>query len=1740
VVVITHASTPERMPQASSNSKLLDAAAAPPGQEGSQARSVTQYEDAESPEPESKSQTKQDSKPESSLKSTPNNQTEAKPDIKEELKPEIKSATRDDVQTTPVGSQVPGHTEAKDDSGAQASRASSSPLPPSTSTSTNGTDTESKSSPAPPSSPKHGATQQDTDQAEKTTAAQTKSVAAPAMSTAIQSGNEIVTSDTNDTDELTINTSGMAVSTLAELGLITSAEAARLEKSALPLPPSYLQPPSPSEPSLMSLTTATLESGFPISGKLPKVRKFKTRPSFFDSPPTNHSPSDNLIGRSFAHLTYMPEVDIVYTWVNGSDPKFQSSMDYWKRREDQAWRSGPWAQLKRALNLESVELFNAKGSAAGKHRYRDNNELRYSLRSVWRYAPWVRKVHILTNGQVPRWLNISHPRVNIVTHEEIYPDPNMVPVFASPSIEVFLHRIPGLADKYIYLCDDFMFGNVVWPDDFWSPRVGHRVYLAWAAPECQPGCKSAWLGDGICDEVCRHPLCNYDMGDCGTAEAPLPANPRGKGKFKSKRELLPLPQALELGGYYRPMNPLRTTISKGSRSVFDPPVGTTPADKQGATTDNQKSPTTSASAGSKPAKLPEKSRPDLSAASKRSDPTAINMKDINELKLDEPDSSLAIVCASGCPVKWLGDGVCDSACNVESCAFDSGDCGTELLSNLYQVKARAEQMDGYALLSSYQFPTTHPTSNIALADRIGEGLMLGAWTPPHPSEIGLPVTNIIELPGNTKSFVIDVSQLFAKPTPNSPHSQALRVQIVPSNLVQSATVHTTDRLITLVLSDDDASLPLLKHPIASRFDPEFLALIPKAEELAAEGNEQSSRREGNASLPLGELPDDLKVLVEKKQITPTEATAIVGTLLERQQALTKDAQLVRLGQHTSFEIIIEGKLSPDGIRSGRVQRQAVATEDRQQRQLDKQQNPPPEKSFAVRSKGRPRMPAIHGIHRVRLVFYRRPQNERQPSASISKPDYEELVKKALTNTQSRAQLKMIHLDSKDTLAWLGKVESAATVRALPRQFTPAEEQLIKEKKVALLEKFANQNTPKPLPTASSTTPTAPASFLEVDTQVQTSTLHLIQTLPEEDVLLSPSTALSLALKHPTWLIDFDPKSCDRPLDAAVEREALSSLYEGETPAERRLREIFRETVEVFGLFGTMCDCSSTMESIMQLLSKSSNTLDKESYQSQALSDWKLLHTYLGRYMIVSNAPSFVRKCQSLSPALIRDVLSGVYDNSSDSSDQDYEPPNHPADDYIVRGVVFEGVLESVLREYGVNISAAADTFEDRFIRPDSRDGDIWEQARSQGALGAIAAVKRRDLIDQRIMLAQALQRQLLREKHAEKRTKERSKSPTSIVVPVTYPWELDLKNLTYPLSTPDSDGHSASTPERLPLNFDPLDPLTLRSFSPDVSPFQSSVPQPSNYNAGRKLLDMYGSAVRYTSALFNARFGYTDRKVYAHAPLLMDRHVVQEIVSTWPEQFEATARHRFRHPLDMQYELAYAYYLLSEPAPLDVPAFFQQMDLDGDGYLDIDEVNYLAYALNKNARPKPNARDELARALHESQMAVESRSQSKAQNAVAPDRSGMNSKPVENAKLARVLGRSSTPPPAQVRISLDAFVRTPLVVESLKVLNSGKKKYRATIEPNPDVCFIKISEDLAAATRSLDNCRSKMPRFICLNDDVTTEGEKSARVREVMRQFYESYFPKPSPFELTEGENPYLHIQPLREHLKRQTHKSSP
>lgn len=135
------------------------------------------------------------------------------------------------------------------------------------------------------------------------------------------------------------------------------------------------------------------------------------------------------------------EIDFVITWVDMNDPKWQ---------EEFARCSG--------------KINNAHNSFS-EARFRDNGFLRYWFRGVEKFAPWVRKIHFVTCGQKPEWLDENNPKIHLVNHSDFIPA-EFLPSFNSTSIESHMHRIPGLADHFVYFNDDFYIINDVGTDRF--------------------------------------------------------------------------------------------------------------------------------------------------------------------------------------------------------------------------------------------------------------------------------------------------------------------------------------------------------------------------------------------------------------------------------------------------------------------------------------------------------------------------------------------------------------------------------------------------------------------------------------------------------------------------------------------------------------------------------------------------------------------------------------------------------------------------------------------------------------------------------------------------------------------------------------------------------------------------------------------------------------------------------------------------------------------------------------------------------------------------------------------------------------------------------------------------------------------------------------------------------------------------------------------------------------------------
>ncbi len=156
-------------------------------------------------------------------------------------------------------------------------------------------------------------------------------------------------------------------------------------------------------------------------------------------------------------MTTNQSVDIVYLWVDGSDP-------VWRLKRHRAMVLG---------DCSGDNDLAAYGNVEG--RFRDNQELRYSLRALDQFFPDHGHVYIVTDGQVPNWL-VTIDGITVIDHRELIPEASL-PTFDSGHIETYIHRIPNLSERYFYFNDDVFFGAPVRVSDwFWSDGV----YTAWS------------------------------------------------------------------------------------------------------------------------------------------------------------------------------------------------------------------------------------------------------------------------------------------------------------------------------------------------------------------------------------------------------------------------------------------------------------------------------------------------------------------------------------------------------------------------------------------------------------------------------------------------------------------------------------------------------------------------------------------------------------------------------------------------------------------------------------------------------------------------------------------------------------------------------------------------------------------------------------------------------------------------------------------------------------------------------------------------------------------------------------------------------------------------------------------------------------------------------------------------------------------------------------------------------------
>jgi hypothetical protein len=150
-------------------------------------------------------------------------------------------------------------------------------------------------------------------------------------------------------------------------------------------------------------------------------------------------------------------IDVVYLWVDGNDSSWRAK------------RQAALAQLPRDTGAAMARYSNVEG------RFRDNHELRYSLRALEKFFPQHGHVYIVTDAQAPDWLRPSD-RLTLVDHRELMPESSL-PTFDSGHIESWIHHIPGLSERYFYFNDDVFLGAPLNTAD-WFTHDG--FYLTWS------------------------------------------------------------------------------------------------------------------------------------------------------------------------------------------------------------------------------------------------------------------------------------------------------------------------------------------------------------------------------------------------------------------------------------------------------------------------------------------------------------------------------------------------------------------------------------------------------------------------------------------------------------------------------------------------------------------------------------------------------------------------------------------------------------------------------------------------------------------------------------------------------------------------------------------------------------------------------------------------------------------------------------------------------------------------------------------------------------------------------------------------------------------------------------------------------------------------------------------------------------------------------------------------------------
>lgn len=155
------------------------------------------------------------------------------------------------------------------------------------------------------------------------------------------------------------------------------------------------------------------------------------------------------------------KIDFVIPWVDSNDKK--------------------WLLKKRKV---SSNMGRKMTDSDADERFRDYGTLKYLFRSIQKYASWVNNIYLVTDEQVPNWINLSNKKLNIIDHSEII-DKEYLPTFNSNVIEMNTYKIEGLSENFVELNDDILFNSPTTELDFFKDNLpcDSRLYRSLAPKE---------------------------------------------------------------------------------------------------------------------------------------------------------------------------------------------------------------------------------------------------------------------------------------------------------------------------------------------------------------------------------------------------------------------------------------------------------------------------------------------------------------------------------------------------------------------------------------------------------------------------------------------------------------------------------------------------------------------------------------------------------------------------------------------------------------------------------------------------------------------------------------------------------------------------------------------------------------------------------------------------------------------------------------------------------------------------------------------------------------------------------------------------------------------------------------------------------------------------------------------------------------------------------------------------------